>query len=110
MADAEVGHVSAARISVRLTPGASRDAIGGFRAGAGDGRTRGDVLVVRVTAPPVDGRANDALLRLLACVLDLLPSALRLVAGESARSKVVEVDGLDARQVRQRLEDASSRK
>lgn len=94
---------------MRLTPRASRDAIGGFQAGGGDGRARGDVLVVRVTAPPVDGRANDALLRLLARALDLPPSALRLVAGESARSKVVEVAGLEETEVRRRLEAASTR-
>lgn len=100
--------MSSARIPVRLTPRASRDAITGFQAGAGDGRARGDVLVVRVTAPPVEGRANDALLRLLARALDLPPSALRLVAGEASRSKVVEVVGLESAEVRRRLEDAST--
>ncbi len=93
---------------MRLTPRASRDAIGGFQPGAGDGRARGDVLAVRVTAPPVDGRANEALLRLLARALDLPPSALRLVAGESARAKLVEVSGLDEPEVRRRLEAASA--
>jgi uncharacterized protein YggU (UPF0235/DUF167 family) len=98
-----------ARIAVRLTPRASRDGIAGFQPGAGDGRARGDVLIVRVTAPPVDGRANDSLLRLLARALDLPPSALRLVAGESARSKVVEVAGLEEAEVRRRLEAAGAR-
>jgi hypothetical protein len=93
---------------VRLTPRASRNAIGGFQAGTGDGRARGDVLAVRVTAPPVAGRANEALLRLLARALGLPPSAVRLVAGESARSKVVEIDGLEASQVRSVLEKAAS--
>lgn len=63
--------------------------------------------MVRVTAPPVDGRANEALLRLLARILDLPPSALRLVAGESARSKIVEVVGLEESEVRRRLQAAS---
>ena len=100
--------MSSARIPVRFTTRASRDAIAGFQAGAGDGRARGDVLVVRVTAPPVEGRANDALLRLLARALDLPPSALRLVAGEASRLKVVEVVGLESAEVRRRLEEAST--
>jgi hypothetical protein len=66
------------------------------------------VLAVRVTAPPVDGRANEALLRLLARALGLPPSAVRLVAGESARSKIVEIDGLEASEVRSVLEKAAS--
>jgi hypothetical protein len=95
------------RISVRLTPRASSDAIVGFQAGGGDGRARGEVLAVRVTAPPVDGRANEAMLRLLARSLDVAPSALRLVVGGSARSKVVEISGIDEAAVRSRLERAA---
>lgn len=76
---------SSVRISVRLTPRASREAIGAVRDG---------VLQVRVTAPPVDGAANAALVRLLAKRLRVGRSAVRLVSGETARTKVVEVDGL----------------
>ena len=54
--------------SVRLTPRASQDKIVGWE---------GDVLKVRVTAPPVEGKANDALLRLLARALDVPTSRLR---------------------------------
>ena len=50
------------------------------------------VLRVRVTAPPVDGAANDGLLRLLASELGVPRRALRLVSGETARHKVVAVD------------------
>ena len=63
-----------AHISVRLQPRASRDEITGLR---DDG-----VLVVRVTAPPVDGRANDALCKLLAKRLDVAPSRVSVVRGE----------------------------
>jgi uncharacterized protein (TIGR00251 family) len=80
-----------ARISVRLTPRGGRDAIDGWD---------GEVLHVRVAAAPVDGKANDALVRLLAKALGVAPSRVTLVAGAQARVKVVEVDGLTAEQVR----------
>ncbi|HET9681722.1 MAG TPA: DUF167 domain-containing protein [Candidatus Limnocylindrales bacterium] len=70
------------RIEVRLTPRAGVDRIDG----AADG-----VLRCRVAAPPVDGAANDALRQLLADALDLPPSAVRLVAGERGRRKVVTI-------------------
>lgn len=76
-----------ARLAVRLTPRGGADRV----EGAADGALR-----VRVAAPPVDGQANRALLRLLADELGVARGAVRLVAGESGRTKVVEVDGLDA--------------
>ncbi len=80
--------------SVRLTPRASQDKIAGWE---------GDVLRVRVTAPPVEGRANEALLRLLARALDVPTSRLRLAHGQTQRNKVVAVEGLTADEVRARL-------
>ena len=74
--------------SVRLTPRAGRDAIGGVDP---DGTLR-----VRVAAPPVDGAANRALVRFIAAVLDVAPSAVRIEAGESARLKRLSVAGADA--------------
>ncbi len=85
---------SATRISVRLTPRASRDEIVGLRDG---------VLRVRVTAPPVDGAANEALLRLLAKALRVPPRDLRIASGAASRTKVVEVAGLDSGEVAERL-------
>lgn len=79
---------------VRVQPRASEDAIAGVRAGA---------LVVRLQAPPVDGRANAALVRFLGRVLGVPPSALALVRGAHGRDKVVRVSGLDAATVRARL-------
>jgi hypothetical protein len=64
----------------------------------------GDVLRARVTAAPVEGRANEALLRLLAEALSVPRSSLRIVRGQRSREKVVAVDGLDAAEVRRRLE------
>jgi len=82
------------RITVRLTPRAARDELVGF-----DGAT----LRVRVTAPPVDGRANEALARLLAGRLDVPRSAVRVVSGHTARQKIVEVEGMTAADVRSKL-------
>jgi len=73
-------------ISVRVQPRARSNALAALRDG---------VLIVRVTAPPLDGRANDAVCRLLAEVLDLRASSLTIIRGERARNKVVAVDGID---------------
>ena len=85
------------RLSVRLTPRASREEIAGFE---------GETLRVRVTAPPVEGRANRALVRLLAKRLGLPRGAVHVVTGQTSRSKVVAIDGLDATELRRRLGDA----
>lgn len=81
-------------LRVRVQPRASRDALGGERQGA---------LVVRLTAPPVDGRANEALARMLADALGVAPSAVRLVRGDSGRDKLVAIAGIDAATARARL-------
>ncbi|MEX1022967.1 MAG: DUF167 domain-containing protein [Dehalococcoidia bacterium] len=83
-----------ARITVRLTPRAAREGITGERDGA---------ILVRVTAPPVDGAANEALVRLLAKRLRVARGAVRIVSGEAARSKIIEVEGLDEAGVRAAL-------
>ena len=83
-----------ARITVRLTPRGGRDGIDGWD---------GDVLRVRVAAPPAEGRANDALLRLVAKALRVPVSRVWLVSGAQSRTKIIEVDGLTADDVRARL-------
>jgi len=75
---------------VRLAPRASRDAIEGEYGGA---------LKVRLTAPPVDNRANEALCRLLAARLNVPLAAVRIVAGEKSRSKRVAIAGVTAAQI-----------
>ena len=82
---------SAVRFSVRVQPRASRSAIEGVHAGA---------LKVRLTAPPVDGAANEALGELLADRLGVPKRAVVIVGGASSRTKVVEVDGVDVARVR----------
>jgi uncharacterized protein (TIGR00251 family) len=83
-----------ARIDLRVIPRAPRNAIAGER----DGR-----VVVRVTAPPVDRAANDAVIAFLASQLDLPRRAIRIVTGDASRNKTVQIDGLDAATVRARL-------
>jgi hypothetical protein len=63
--------------------------------------------VVRVAAAPVDGEANEALLRLLGRALGLPPSALRIRHGAGGREKLVSVTGLGAPEARARLEQAA---
>ena len=82
------------RLAVRLSPRASRTEIAGFE---------GDELRVRVSAPPVAGRANAALTRLLARRLGLARGEVRIVAGHASRQKVVAIDGLAEAEVRRLL-------
>ena len=74
-----------ADLSVRLQPRARRDEIVGERGGA---------VVIRVTAPPVDGKANEALCRLIAKAAGVPPSRVSVVRGHTARDKVVRVEGV----------------
>ena len=83
-----------ARISVRLTPRGGRDAVEGWD---------GDVLRVRVAAPPVERQANEALIRLLAKTLRVPVSRVALAAGAQSRVKLVEVSGLSDEEVRSAL-------
>jgi uncharacterized protein len=77
-------------LAVRLTPRGGRDAADGWALDA-DGRP---YLKVRVSSPPVDGAANAALLAFLAKRLNIPRSAIRLAAGETARLKRLELDGV----------------
>lgn len=81
-------------LRVRVQPRASRDALSGEREGA---------LVVRLTAPPVEGAANEALARFLGKALGVPPSAVRVVSGATGRNKIVSVAGMDAATARERL-------
>ena len=82
-------------LRVRLQPRASRDALQGIRE---DG-----VLLARVSAPPVDGRANDAVVRMVARALHVPTRDVVLVRGQKARDKTLRVEGLDDETVRRRL-------
>lgn len=81
-----------ARLTVVLTPRGGRDAIIGLESPA-EGAAGTLVVRARVAAPPIDGRANTALERLLAAALDVPPSRVRVVAGRTSRRKQVEARG-----------------
>lgn len=79
------------RRAVRVTPRAKRPGVAGVR---DDG-----VLLVRVGAPPEDGRANAELCAVLAKALGLRARQVAVVVGHTSRDKVVEIDGLTAAQI-----------
>jgi uncharacterized protein (TIGR00251 family) len=84
-----------ARLQIRLNPRSSRDRLAG---------REGDVWRVSLAAPPVDGQANQSLLRFLAKNLGLSPSSLTLAQGRASRRKLVLVDGLGQEELERRLE------
>jgi hypothetical protein len=79
------------RLRLKVQPRASRTEVVGIH---------GEMVRIRLTAPPVDGAANEALLRFLAEKLSVPPSAVHLLSGHGSRSKVVLVIGADLEQVR----------
>jgi hypothetical protein len=81
-------------LPVKVTPNAKRDEIGEWKA---------EELRVKVAAPPLDGRANEAVRDLLADGLDLPKGAVRLSRGASSRHKTFQIDGLDLAGVQKRL-------
>ena len=80
-----------ADLAIRVQPRAKRSEVAGERGGA---------VLIRVSAPPVDGKANEAVCRLIAERVGVPRSAVRIVRGESSRDKVVRIDGLSADEAR----------
>ena len=87
------------RVRLRVSPGAGRAAIVG---------RYGDGWKVRVTAAPENGRANEAVLRLLADALSLPRESLTIVSGHSGRDKIVELTGLGPGLIERRLSSAAT--
>ena len=85
-----------ATFGVRVQPRARRNAVVGELEGA---------LKLALTAPPVEGRANQACTDFLAELLGLPRSSVSIVAGETSRNKVVQISGLSASDVRERLKE-----
>ena len=83
-----------ATFAVRVQPRAKRNAIAG---------EMGDALKLSLTAPPVEGRANEACIAFLADLLDVSRSSITIAAGEASRNKLIRVRGLTAAQLEQRL-------
>ncbi|MGC1300554.1 MAG: DUF167 domain-containing protein [Alloacidobacterium sp.] len=82
--------------SVRAQPRASRTAISGIV---------GDAVKVALAAPPVEGKANEVLIRFFAELFEVPRAAVEIVSGESSRNKVVRVAGVSADIIRARLRD-----
>jgi uncharacterized protein (TIGR00251 family) len=85
------------RLRLRVSPGARKTQLAG---------RYGDAWKVRVSAPPEDGRANAAVVALLAERLGLPRRNVSIVSGLASRDKVVEMDGIDQNELERRLEGA----
>lgn len=87
------------RLAIRLTPNGGRDEIGGVEADANGDR----YFKARVRAVPEDGKANKALIELVAKTLGVSKSSVRLLSGETARKKILRIDG-DPEDFRKKLD------
>jgi uncharacterized protein (TIGR00251 family) len=88
------------RVRLRVSPGATSAQVVG---------RHGEAWKVRVAAPPEGGRANEAVVRLLAETLSLPRDAVTLVSGHGARDKIVQLAGLDPTQIERRLSSAAGK-
>lgn len=95
-------HAEGLLLRVRVSPGAKQTRLEGWETDA-EGRPR---LRLRISVPPQKGKANAAVLKLLAGAFGLRQNQLRLVSGESGRSKTVLIEG-DAAALRARFEEVS---
>jgi uncharacterized protein (TIGR00251 family) len=85
-------------IRVRVIPRAARSGVAGVR---------GDTLLVRLCAPPVEGAANAELVTVLAAALDVPKRAVAIVGGERSRQKRVRISGIDRATAESRLQGGS---
>ena len=83
-----------ATFAVRVQPRARKNAITG---------ELGDALKLSLTAPPVDGRANEACIEFLADLLDVPRSSVTIASGDTSRNKVIRVAGVTADEIRRRI-------
>lgn len=82
------------QLRIKVVPGASRDELAGWL---------GDELKVRVSAPPEGGKANKALVHLLAGALQIPPRDITVTAGTSSPRKIITITGLGEEEVRSKL-------
>jgi uncharacterized protein YggU (UPF0235/DUF167 family) len=92
-----VGTTERTRLRLRVAPGAARAAVVG---------RHGDGWKIRVAAAPERGRANEAVLALLAATLSLPRTSISLVSGSSSRDKIVELAGIPPEEIDRRLASA----
>jgi len=83
--------VEGVRLRVKVVPRASLSEVAG---------THGNMVRIRLAAPPVDGAANNELVRFIADALSVPRAAIRLVSGQSSRSKVILIDSITLEQAR----------
>jgi uncharacterized protein (TIGR00251 family) len=93
------GRIGAA-IAVRLTPRAKINQVGDFLE---DGSIK-----IRITAPPVNGKANRALIKYLSNILGIPVSSVEIVAGDKGRNKIIGIYGLTIAEVNQKIMAAKS--
>jgi len=84
----------AVTFAVKVVPRASKNQVAGIE---------GDAIKIRLNAPPVEGKANDALIEFLADVLDVRRAQIEIVTGLASRHKVVRVRGVTAKQIEDKL-------
>jgi uncharacterized protein len=89
-----------AAFSVKVHPRAKRDAITG---------EFGDALKLNLTAPPIEGRANEACIEFFAKLLRVPRSSVTIAAGQNSRNKVIRISGMSADEVHKRLDWRKSR-
>ena len=80
-------------LKVHVTPRGSKNEVIGFR---------GDILCVKITAPPVDGAANSALIKFLADYLGIRKNQIALISGEKSREKSFEIIGMTMEDIKNR--------
>lgn len=90
-------HPAGATFAVRVQPRAKKNAVLG---------EVGEALKLALTAPPVEGRANQACIEFLAELLNVPRASITIAAGQSSRNKVIRVRGLTATQIEERLRAA----
>jgi len=81
-------------LAIKAIPGAPKNQVCGWL---------GEALKVKIQAPPIEGRANEALIEFLAEVLEVPRRTVTLVRGDTSRHKTVRIDGLDLAEARRRL-------
>jgi uncharacterized protein (TIGR00251 family) len=87
-------HGGSATFRVKVQPRASRTEIVGEHA---------DAIKIRITAPPVEGKANEECRRFIAKLLGVAPSEVEIVSGDSSRDKLIRVHNVSARHIRDAL-------
>jgi len=87
-------HEEGVTINVRVIPGSSRNALS---------QDRPDCLSVKLTAPPVEGRANKELVKFLGKILRVAPSAITLLRGQASKNKVLLIRGVEVAYVHDKI-------